>query len=86
MNVFHCVVYRMQNRPVTGAPGPVIITTVVPVGPTPVHTVCPHCYTQIDTSIKSTPSQKAWISGILLFLCGYIRPLKFIFKSLKPKF
>jgi len=47
-----------------------IVTTVVPVGPSSTHLTCPHCHAIIDTTVASTPSIWAWISGLLIFALG----------------
>lgn len=52
------------------APGPTIVTTVVPVGPQTTHMVCPSCHAEIDTSVRSEPSLMAWITGGLLVFFG----------------
>lgn len=78
--------YLTQNRPVTqialshyfsllfiiAVRGPVIMTTVVPVGSESTHMVCPCCRAEIDTSTRTEPGLLAWVSGGLLLLFGYI--------------
>ncbi|EFX82793.1 hypothetical protein DAPPUDRAFT_48931 [Daphnia pulex] len=49
---------------------PIIVTTVIPVGPGTTHTVCPHCHAEIDTSVRTEPGLIAWLSGGLLVLFG----------------
>ncbi|XP_077301589.1 lipopolysaccharide-induced tumor necrosis factor-alpha factor homolog [Arctopsyche grandis] len=50
--------------------GPAIVTTVVPVGPQPTHTICPSCHAEIDTKTKTEPGIIAYISGIVIALVG----------------
>lgn len=52
--------------------GPVIVTTVVPVGSQSTHMICPHCYREITTSTKNEPGIIAYISGIVIALLGYV--------------
>ncbi|XP_054276275.1 LITAF domain-containing protein-like [Macrosteles quadrilineatus] len=56
----------------TQAQGPVIMTTVVPVGSQPTHMICPHCYSEITTKTKTEPGLIAYISGTLIALFGFI--------------
>lgn len=53
------------------ANGPTIVTTIVPLGPGPTHTICPHCHAEIDTSTKTEPGMIAYISGVIIALLGY---------------
>lgn len=52
--------------------GPAIVTTVVPVGPQPTHTICPSCHAEIDTKTKTEPGIIAYISGIVIALVGWV--------------
>ncbi|XP_073843564.1 lipopolysaccharide-induced tumor necrosis factor-alpha factor homolog [Musca autumnalis] len=47
-----------------------IVTTVVPIGRTATHMICPSCHAEIETNTRRTPSMMAYISGCLLALCG----------------
>ena len=47
-----------------------IITTIVPVGPASTHTNCPHCHAEINTTVVSTPSIWAYVSGAAIALIG----------------
>ncbi|XP_037086489.1 LITAF domain-containing protein-like [Pollicipes pollicipes] len=47
-----------------------VVTTVVPPGPNPTHMICPHCHAEIESSVKTSPSTMAWISGGLIALFG----------------
>ena len=58
---------------IIGAGQPIIVTTVVPVGPGVTHMVCPHCHAEIDTAVRTEPGLLAWLSGGLLLLMGYER-------------
>lgn len=53
-----------QSAPTT------IVTTVVPLGGSSTHMVCPHCHHEIDTATKSAPSKIAWLSCLILCLVG----------------
>jgi len=55
---------RPNDQPIS------IVTTIVPVGPEPAHLTCPHCQAVVDTTVKSSPSLWAWISGLALFAAG----------------
>lgn len=52
--------------------GPVIVTTVVPVGSQSTHMICPHCYSEISTMTKPEPGIIAYISGIVIALLGSV--------------
>lgn len=52
--------------------GPAIVTTIVPLGPGSTHTICPHCYSEIDTSTRTEPGMIAYISGFIIALLGYV--------------
>ncbi|KAK0088571.1 hypothetical protein PV325_011491 [Microctonus aethiopoides] len=54
----------------TYATGPTIVTTIVPLGPGPTHTICPHCHAEIETATKTEPGMIAYISGVVIALLG----------------
>jgi len=64
-----CILINLHQ---TGAGQPIIVTTVVPVGPGVTHMVCPHCHAEIDTAVRTEPGLLAWLSGGLLLLMGYV--------------
>ena len=47
-----------------------VVTTVVPPGPNPTHMICPHCHAEIESTVKTSPSTMAWVSGALIALFG----------------
>ncbi|KAF0309044.1 Lipopolysaccharide-induced tumor necrosis factor-alpha factor [Amphibalanus amphitrite] len=47
-----------------------VVTTVVPPGPNPTHMICPHCHAEIESTVKTSPSTMAWLSGALIALFG----------------
>lgn len=51
--------------------GPTIVTTIVPLGSGSTHTICPHCYAEIDTATRTEPGMIAYISGFVIALLGY---------------
>ncbi|KAF0288276.1 Lipopolysaccharide-induced tumor necrosis factor-alpha factor [Amphibalanus amphitrite] len=51
-------------------PTATVIQTVPYTGPNPTHMMCPHCHAEIDTSVRSSPSTTAWVSGLLIALFG----------------
>lgn len=53
------------------ANGPTIVTTIVPLGSGPTHTICPQCHSEIDTATKTEPGMIAYISGVVIALLGY---------------
>lgn len=55
--------------------GPAIVTTIVSLGPGSTHTICPHCYSEIDTSTRTEPGMIAYISGFIIALLGYVNNL-----------
>lgn len=50
--------------------GPMIVTTVVPVGPHGTHMICPSCHAEIDTMTDTKPGPMAYISGVIIALFG----------------
>lgn len=48
-----------------------IVTTVVPIGRTATHMICPSCHAEIETSIRTEPGMVAYLSGFLIALLGY---------------
>ncbi|KAL7291483.1 hypothetical protein TKK_0014745 [Trichogramma kaykai] len=54
----------------TYVPGPTIVTTIVPLGSGSTHTICPHCYTEIDTQTKTEPGMIAYVTGFLIAILG----------------
>ncbi|KAH8406168.1 hypothetical protein KR215_005995 [Drosophila sulfurigaster] len=47
-----------------------ILTTVVPIGRSPTHMICPSCHAEIETSTRSEPGMIAYISGFVIALLG----------------
>ena len=47
-----------------------VVQTVPYTGPNPTHMVCPHCHAEIDTSVRTSPSNTAWVAGLLIALFG----------------
>lgn len=43
-----------------------IVTTVVPIGPHPTHTICPSCHAEIDTNTRTEPGVIAYVSGFVI--------------------
>ncbi|XP_043195645.1 cell death-inducing p53-target protein 1 homolog isoform X2 [Amphibalanus amphitrite] len=66
--------YGQYGPPPGGVPMAVptatVIQTVPYTGPNPTHMMCPHCHAEIDTSVRSSPSTTAWVSGLLIALFG----------------
>lgn len=50
--------------------GTTIVTTVVPIGPTSTHTICPRCQSEINTTTNTQPGLIAYISGFIICLLG----------------
>lgn len=44
----------------------------MPLGPGATHTICPHCYAEIDTATRTEPGMIAYISGFIIALLGYV--------------
>jgi len=57
---------------ITASGQPIIVTTVIPVGPEATRMTCPSCHSEIDSAIRKEPGLIAWISGGVLLLLGYI--------------
>lgn len=65
------------------ATGPTIVTTIVPLGPGPTHTICPHCHAEIETATKTEPGMIAYISGVVIALLGLVEDIFFFFLYIK---
>lgn len=47
-----------------------IVTTVVPIGRTATHMICPSCHAEIETSTRTEPGMIAYVSGFVIALLG----------------
>jgi len=65
---------QIQPQMIIHSQGPLgqtrTIVSVIPVGSTSTHLTCPNCNAVIDTTVSSSPSIWAWVSGAALFLMG----------------
>lgn len=49
-----------------------IVTTVVPIGRTATHMICPSCHAEIETTTRTEPGMIAYLSGFVIALLGYV--------------
>lgn len=47
-----------------------IVTTVVPIGRTATHMICPSCHAEIETTTRTEPGMIAYLSGFVIALLG----------------
>lgn len=62
--------FRPVTAPMVVTRNDDIVTTVVPIGRTATHMICPSCQAEIETTTRTAPGMMAYLSGCLLALCG----------------